>query len=67
MKLRHPSPFTDTTTGLVKPGSVAEVIVTVKMPDDFPESTKADTVAFTKNAVAHALWQAFLAGRSAMT
>jgi hypothetical protein len=67
MKFRHPAPFTDTTTGLVKPGSVAEVIVTVKMPDDFPETTKADTVAFTKNAVAHALWQAFLAGRSAMT
>jgi hypothetical protein len=67
MKFRHPSAVTDTTTGLVKPGSIAEVIITVKMPDDFPETTKADTVAFVKNSVAHALWQAFLAGRTAMT
>lgn len=67
MKFWHPQPYTDTTTGLVKPASAAEVIITVKMPNDFAEATKADTVAFTKNAVAHALWQAFLAGRSAMT
>lgn len=66
MGLRMPSAFTNTTTGLVGPASVAEMILTVKMPDDFPESTKADFVAFTKNAVAHALWQAFLTGRTSM-
>lgn len=42
MKHHYPSAFTDTTTGLVKPSSKAEFIGTVKMPDDFPESDKAD-------------------------
>lgn len=67
MKLRHPAAYTDTATGLTKPAAVAEAIVTVKMPDDFPETNKADFVAFVANAVAHSLWKEFLAGRTAMT
>jgi hypothetical protein len=67
VKHRYPSAFTDTTTGLVKPASVAEFVGTVKMPDDFPETDKAHFVAYVVNGMAHALWKQFLAGRTAMT
>jgi len=67
MKHRYPAAYTDTTTGLVKPSAVAEFVGTVKMPDDFPETDKANFVAFIVNSVANSLWKQFLAGRSAMT
>jgi hypothetical protein len=67
MKHRYPSSYTDTDTGLTKSSSVAEFVGTVKMPDDFPETDKANFVAFIVNSVANSLWKQFLAGRSAMT
>lgn len=57
-KLRVPSSYTDTVTGLTKVGSSAEFDFSASMPDDFPEALKADFLAFAKNLVAHAMVQA---------
>lgn len=56
-KLRVPSSYTDTVTGLTRVGSAAEFDFSASMPDDFPESLKADFLAFAKNLVAHAMIQ----------
>lgn len=48
-KLRLPSSFTDTVTGLTNVGSHAELNVSVKLPPDFPEALKDDFVAFAVN------------------
>lgn len=48
-KLTMPASYTDTVTGLTSVNSKAEIIVTVNMPDDFPESLKSDFVAFGVN------------------
>jgi hypothetical protein len=55
MKLRLPSSYTDSVTGLTKVGSAYEFDASVSVPDDFPEALKADAVAFAKNLMAHAL------------
>jgi len=57
-KMRIPSSYTDTVTGLTKVGSGFEVNCDVTVPDDFPEALKNDAIAYTKNLVAHALVQA---------
>lgn len=57
-KLRLPSSYTDTVTGLTKVGSGFEFDFSCSVPDDFPESLKADAVAFVKNLMAHAVIQA---------
>lgn len=66
-KILFPQSYTDTTTGLVKRGSAAELVITNKVPDDWPESLKADWKAYVKNLIAHADVQAFLEGGSAFT
>lgn len=53
-----PSSYTETATGLTAVGSAAVFNGTVTMPDDYPEALKNDFVAFIKNALAHALFQA---------
>lgn len=57
-KLRIPSSFTDTVTGLTKVGSAFEFDFSASVPDDYPESLKADAIAFAKNLVANAIVQA---------
>lgn len=60
LKLRIPSSYTDTVTGLTKVGSAFEADISCSVPDDYPESLKADAIAFTKNLVAHALIQSMI-------
>jgi hypothetical protein len=59
-KLRLPSSYTDTVTGLTKVGSGYEFDFSASVPDDFPEALKPDAIAFSKNAIAHALIQAMM-------
>jgi len=56
-KLRVPQSFVDSTTGLTKAGSAAEFNFTVTVPDDFPETKKADFSAYAANLLAHALFK----------
>lgn len=60
MRVKVPSSYTDTVTGLTKVGSSFEANIDVTVPDDFPEALKNDATAFTKNFVAHALIQAMI-------
>lgn len=60
IKLRIPSSYTDTVTGLTKVGSAYEADIYATVPDDFPEALKNDAVAFTKNLVAATLAQAMI-------
>lgn len=66
-KISMPQSYTDTTTGLVKRGSAAEFVMTNKIPDDWPESLKADWKAYIKNTLAEANVQSFLEGGAAFT
>jgi hypothetical protein len=59
-KLRLPSSYTDTVTGLTKVGSAFEFNFSASVPDDFPEALKNDATAFAKNLIAHALIQAMM-------
>lgn len=67
IKLKIPSSYTDTVTGLTKVGSGYEADISVSVPNDFPESLKDDAVAFTVNLVAHALIQAMIRDGSPAT
>lgn len=60
MKLRIPSSYTDAATGLTQVASAFEVNITAVVPDDFPESLKADAVAFTTNLINTALVKAMV-------
>lgn len=51
IKLRVPSSYTDTVTGLTKVGSAFEANISVSVPDDFPVALKNDAVAFAANLV----------------
>lgn len=51
IKLRVPSSYTDSVTGLTKVGSAFEANISVSVPDDFPEALKNDAVAFTANLI----------------
>lgn len=55
IKLRVPSSYTDSVTGLTKVGSAFDFNVDVTVPDDFPEALKADAAAFASNLLANAL------------
>lgn len=59
-KLRIPSSYTDTVTGLTKVGSAFEFNFTASVPEDYPEALKADAIAFAKNLVANAIIQAMI-------
>lgn len=54
-KLRMPSSYTDTVTGLTRVGSAAEFNFTSSIPDDFPEALKNDYAAFAKNLAAQVI------------
>lgn len=58
VKIRVPSSYTDTVTGLTKVGSAFDCNVDVTVPDDFPESLKNDAQAFVVNAIANAMVKA---------
>lgn len=60
IKLRIPSSYTDTVTGLTKVGSAWEANVEVSVPDDFPEALKNDALAFTVNAVQNVIIKAMM-------
>lgn len=60
VKFRMPSSFTDSVTGLTNVGSAAEVNATVAVPNDFPETLKADFVAFSVNLFQQALIKAMM-------
>lgn len=60
LKLRIPSSYTDSVTGLTKVGSAWEMNVDTIVPNDFPEALKADAIAFAKNLLAHAIVQAII-------
>lgn len=60
VKLKIPSSYVDTATGLTKAGTACEFNITASVPDAFPEALRADAVAFAKNLVAHTLIQAML-------
>lgn len=55
LRMKVPSSYTDTVTGLTNVASQAEVNVSVKMPATFPEASKGDFVAFTVNLLASEL------------
>jgi hypothetical protein len=59
-KLRLPSSYTDSVTGLTKVGSAFEFDFSASVPDDYPEAIKADAIAFAKNLIAHALIQSMM-------
>lgn len=60
LKIRIPSSYTDTVTGLTKVGSGFEANIDVSVPNDFPEALKNDAIAYVVNAVAHATVKACL-------
>lgn len=60
VKMALPSSFTDTVTGLTNVSSSAEMNVTFKIPDDFPESLKNDFVAFNLNILRTPLFVAMI-------
>lgn len=60
LRLRLPSSYTDSVTGLTKVGSAFEMNVTASLPDDFPEALKNDAVAFAANLMGHALIKAMI-------
>lgn len=51
IKVKTPSSYTDSVTGLTSVNAAAEANLTVSVPDSFPESQKADFVAFVTNAL----------------
>lgn len=55
LKLRFPSSYTDSVTGLTNVNSSAEVNIKVAVPDDYPEALKDDFAAYVKNAIANAV------------
>jgi hypothetical protein len=58
LKLKVPSSYMDTVTGLTKVGSAFEFNGDFSVPDDFPEALKDDTVAYTATLVANSLVKA---------
>lgn len=60
IKFAFPYAITNTTTGEVTVATTAYAELSTKVPDNFPESLKADFAAFIKNASAHALFNAML-------
>lgn len=55
MKVHIPYSYTDATTGLVKSGPAFEFNGDFTVPDEFPESMRADAVAYVSNLVNSAL------------
>lgn len=60
IKLKIPSSYTDSVTGLTKVGSSFEMNVEITVPDTFPESLKNDAVAFASNLMNDTLVKAIV-------
>lgn len=60
LKFRMPSYYTDSGSGLTTMGPAFEFDGSFTMPDNFPEVSKNDAVAFTSNLLAHALIKAMM-------
>lgn len=60
IKFRTPSSFTEAATGRTLVASGAEMNVTFSIPGDYPESLKADFVAFSTNLLNHSLIKAMI-------
>lgn len=60
IKMRLPSSYADAVTGLTNVGSAAELNCTVSVPNNFPETLKADFVAFSTNLFQQALIKAMM-------
>lgn len=55
LRFAQPSSYVDSVTGKTMVGPKALATVTVSIPDDFPEASKNDFVAFAANLVSHPL------------
>ncbi len=60
LKLRMPSSYTDTVTGLTAVASAFEFNANITVPNDFPEALKADAVAFVANLLSSTLVKALV-------
>lgn len=60
VKIRIPSSYTDSVTGLTNVGSAFEFNGKCAVPADFPEALKDDCVAYVANAVANAVIKAVM-------
>lgn len=60
VKMRVPSSFTDSVTGLTNVSSAAEMNASFTIPDDLPETLKPDFVAYCTNGLKTALLQAMI-------
>lgn len=58
IKFKLPSSYTDTVTGKTMVDTGAEMNVSFSMPNDFPETLKADNVAFAINLLNSTLFKA---------
>lgn len=58
--LRCPSSYQDSVTGLTNVNSSAEMNVSFTIPDSFPETNKADFVAFAVNLLGTSLLKAMI-------
>lgn len=67
IKLTIPSSFTDSVTGLTSVGSRAELNATFSVPDDFPQTLKADWVAFASGLLATSLLKAMVEDATSAT
>lgn len=60
IKLRVPSSYEDSVTGLTNVGSAFEMNVTVSVPGNYPEAKKDDAVAFASNLMGLAFTKAVI-------
>lgn len=55
VRVKVPSSYTDTVTGLTNVASAFEANISVTVPTDYPEALKDDAIAFLANCLASAL------------
>lgn len=60
LKVRLPSSYTESVSGLTNVGSAAEFNAVVSIPNSFPESLKDDFVAYATNLLGTALIKAMI-------
>lgn len=60
IKLKVPSSYTDTVTGLTNVASAFEANISVTVPTDYPEALKDDAIAFLANCLASTLMKSVI-------
>lgn len=55
LKVRVPSSYVDSSNGQTMVGSAVEANISITVPSDFPETAKADAIAYIQNFTKHAL------------